>query len=84
MDAITTNQAKKDINQLIQKVISNAEATIICNDKGEKAVLLSLDEFNSWNETLYLLTNPANAEHLRNSIAEDQAGERKERELIYP
>ena len=84
MDAITANQAKKDINQLIQKVISNAEATIICNDKGEKAVLLSLDEFNSWNETLYLLSNPANAEHLRNSIAEDQAGKRKERELIYP
>jgi len=84
MDAITTKQAKKDINQLIQKVISNAEATIICNDKGEKAVLLSLDEFNSWNETIYLLSNPVNAEHLRNSIAEDQAGERTEQELIYP
>jgi antitoxin YefM len=82
MDAITANQAKENIDGLIQKVISNAEATITCNDRGEKAVLLSLEEFNSWNETLYLLSNPANAEHLRQSIAEDRVGERKERELI--
>jgi antitoxin YefM len=84
MNAITANEAKKDINGLIEKVISDAEPTIICNDKGEKAVLLSLDEFNSWNETLYLLSNPANAEHLRNSIAEDRMGKTKERELIHP
>jgi len=44
--------------------------TIICSDKGNKAVLMSLDEFNSWQETLYLLSSPANAEHLRKSIAE--------------
>jgi hypothetical protein len=31
-------------------------------------------EFNSWQETLYLLSNPANAEHLRQSIAEAQIG----------
>jgi antitoxin YefM len=37
-------------------------------DKGSKAVLMSLDEFNSWQETLYLLSNPANAEHLRRAL----------------
>jgi antitoxin YefM len=81
MDAITINQAKQDINRLIEKVISNAEPTIICNDHGQKAVLLSLDEYNSWNETLYLLSNPANAEHLRRSIQEDKAGKIIEQEL---
>jgi antitoxin YefM len=84
MDAITANQAKEDINRLIEKVISDAEPTIICNDKGEKAVLLSLEEFNSWNETLYLLSNPVNARHLRKSISEDRLGKAKERELINP
>jgi antitoxin YefM len=82
MDAITANQAKQDINRLIEQVISDAEPTIICNDKGQKAVLLSLDEFNSWQETLYLLSNPANAEHLRKSIQEDRTGKKTERELI--
>ncbi len=81
MDAITINQAKQDINLLIEKVISNAEPTIICNDQGQKAVLLSLDEYNSWKETLYLLSNPANAEHLRRSIQEDKSGKIIEQEL---
>ncbi|MEE8436975.1 MAG: type II toxin-antitoxin system prevent-host-death family antitoxin [Candidatus Neomarinimicrobiota bacterium] len=81
MDAITINQAKQDINRLIEKVISNAEPTIICNDQGQKAVLLSLDEYNSWKETLYLLSNPANAEHLRRSIQEDKSGKIIEQEL---
>ena len=70
MNAITANHAQKNLNQLIKKVISDSEPTIICNDKGERTVLLSLDEFNSWRETLYLLSNPANAAHLRKSIAE--------------
>ena len=82
MDAITINQAKQDINRLIERVISDAEPTIICNDQGQKVVLLSLDEFNSWQETLYLLSNPANAEHLRRSIQEDKAGKIIEPELV--
>ena len=82
MDAITVNHATKNLNRLIQQVISNVEPTIICNDKGDKALLMSLDEFNSWQETLYLLSNPANAKHLHESIAQSKAGKTEERKLI--
>lgn len=41
---------------------------------------MSLEEFNSWQETLHLLSNPANAEHLRHSLQEAREG--TERELI--
>ena len=44
-----------------------------------RSCLLPLDEYNSWKETIYLLANPANAEHLRRSIAEAEAGEARER-----
>jgi antitoxin YefM len=82
MDAITINQTKQNINRLIEQVIADAEPTIICDDKGQKVVLLSFDEFNSWQETLYLLSNPANAAYLRSSIQEDESGKAIERELI--
>ncbi len=82
MDAVTVNHAQINLNHLIEQVIYNVEPTIICNDKGEKALLMSLDEFNSWQETLYLLSNPANAEHLQESIAQAKMGKTHERELI--
>jgi antitoxin YefM len=84
MNATTVKEAKKHLNRLIEQVNADAEPTIICGDQGQKAVLLSLEEFNSWQETLYLLSNPVNAEYLRQSIAEAKAGTTLERELINP
>ena len=82
MNATTVNEARRSLDDLIARVSADAEPTIICGERGEKAVLLSLDEFNSWQETRYLLSSPANAEHLRTSIAESRAGKKVERELI--
>ena len=84
MNVVTVNEAKRNLDSLIAKVFSNAEPTIITTDTGQQIVLLSLDEFNAWQETAYLLSNPANAAHLRQSIAEAQSGKIVERELIQP
>ncbi|KEI66374.1 hypothetical protein A19Y_1303 [Planktothrix agardhii NIVA-CYA 126/8] len=43
---------------------------------------MSLDEFNSWQETLYLLSNPANAEHLLESIKQAESGKKSVRQLV--
>ncbi|MDD1422200.1 type II toxin-antitoxin system prevent-host-death family antitoxin [Dolichospermum sp. ST_sed1] len=82
MDAITTQQASHDLDGLIDRVIADVEPTIICNNKGNKAILISLDEFSSWQETLYLLSNPVNAKHLLGSIQSAKVGEFIERDLI--
>jgi antitoxin YefM len=84
MNVVTVNEAKRNLDSLVEKVLSNAEPTIITTDSGQQIVLLSLDEFNTWQETAYLLSNPANAAHIRHSIAEAQQGKLVERELIEP
>jgi antitoxin YefM len=76
MKAITSNQAKLQLDELIDRVILDVEPTIVCNDEGKQAVLMSLDEFNSWQETIYLLSNPANAEHLMESIRQAKLGKK--------
>ncbi len=45
-------------------------------------MLLSLDDYNSMQETLHLLGSPKNAERLRESIAEFRAGKTLKRELL--
>lgn len=82
MNAVTITEAKKNLEHLIEQVISNMEPVIITTDTGQNIVLLSLDEFNAWQETFYLLSTPANAEHLRQSIAEAEVGKTVERDLI--
>jgi antitoxin YefM len=84
MNAITVKEAERDLERLIEQVIADAEPTIVVTESGQRAVFVSLDEYNSWKETLYLLSNPVNAEHLRTSIAEAKAGKVSERELLEP
>ncbi len=82
MDAMTTQQASHDLDGLIDRVIDNVQPTILCNDKGNKAILISLDEFSAWQETVYLLSNPVNAKHLIGSVQSAKSGKVSERELI--
>ena len=82
MNTTTINSAKQNLENLIQQVENDAEPILIMVDEDRKAVLMSEREFNSWQETIYLLSNPANAERLRKSLAEAEAGLISERELI--
>jgi len=82
MNAITSREAKLNLERLLEQVVADAEPTIVITESGDQVVFLPLDEYKSWKETLYLLANPANADHLRRSIAEAKAGEVHERELL--
>ena len=59
MNAVTLKDAKLNLERLIEQVIADAEPTIVVTESGDQVVFLSLSEYNSWKETLYLLANPA-------------------------
>ena len=82
MQAVTLKDAKRNLPRIVEEILADAEPRIVVTDKGEQVVVMPLDEFNSWKETLYLLSNPANAAHLQRSIAETDSGQIAVRELI--
>ena len=82
MQVTTIQSAKKNLEQLIYQVESDAEPIMILLDESHKAILLSEREFSAWQETEYLLSNPANAAHLRKSLEQARLGQIKERELL--
>jgi antitoxin YefM len=45
------------------------------SSKAGDAVLMSAEDFDSWQETIYLLRSPANARRLMEAVARDKAGE---------
>lgn len=62
------------LNDAIDAVCRNHLPAIITRPDDEPIVVMSLADYNSMRETAYLLGNPANAEHLRRSIADADAG----------
>ena len=82
MTTVPLTEAKQNLEKLIEQVIADAEPIILSTEAGQEVVLLSLDEFNSWKETIYLLSNPANAARLRKSIAEARAGNLEDKALV--
>ena len=50
--------------------------------KGTSLVILSEEEFEGWKETVQLLSNPANAQRLLDSVREAEAGLTVEHELV--
>jgi antitoxin YefM len=81
MNAITYTALRQNLNAYMDRVVQNQNPLIITRKNNENVILLSVDEYNSLVETNYLLSNEANVEHLRKSIAQHKAGEVKIREL---
>jgi antitoxin YefM len=71
--AITASEARSRLFPLIQQVNDDHEPVRISSRSGD-AVLMSADDFDSWQETIYLLRSPANARRLMEAVARDKSG----------
>jgi antitoxin YefM len=74
MHTVTLDQAKQELEAVVARVLSNAEPTVVNTPAGESVVVVSLGDFEAWQETAYLLRSPANAAHLLKSIAAAESG----------
>jgi len=74
MNILTFSEARAGFKQALDAVCRDHEPTVITRQRGEHVVMISLDDYNSMQETLHLLGTPANSDRLRQSIAEFRAG----------
>ena len=70
MQAITFNQAINNFASFMDKVGDNHEPLIITHENHKAVVLISLEDFNAWQETEYLTRSPANAQDLLQAVEE--------------
>ncbi|MGD1898546.1 MAG: type II toxin-antitoxin system Phd/YefM family antitoxin [Phormidesmis sp.] len=81
MEIVTFNEASRELTTVLDRVVDDADYTVVTRDDAEDIVIMSRKYFDSLMETLYLLESPANAVNLRESIAQYRAGLVKERDL---
>jgi antitoxin YefM len=82
MKIISYTDARNGLKAVLDGVVNDADIAVITRREGGNAVLMSQAQYESMAETLYLLSNPANASHLAASIAQHKAGKAKRRELV--
>lgn len=78
--AITASEARRTLFPLIEQVNDDRTAVEIKAKKGS-AVLISLAEYEAWQETAYLFRSPANARRLLDALEALEGGKGEPHEL---
>ncbi len=81
MIAVPIETARLNLDAVLSRVLSDAEPVIVNTIDGGSVVIMPLDDFAAWQETAYLLSDPANARRLRESYEQFQRGQIVERVL---
>jgi len=74
MRTLNYTTARKDLANAIDNVIDDKTPLVITKGSDRAVVMMSLDDWNAWQETMYLLRSPANAEQLLNAISDFDKG----------
>lgn len=82
MDAKSYSAVRKDLAKTMQRVCEDHTPLIITRKNASPVVMLSLEDYNAFQETAYLLRNPVNAARLHASIKQAEEGDVLSHDLI--
>lgn len=80
MTTLTYSAARADLAATIDKVIRD-RVPVVIRKKKEAVVMMNLDDYEAWAETIYLLKSSKNAKRLVSSIASLEKGDAIEKDL---
>ena len=82
MRVVNFSEMRKDMASIMDSCCEDHELTIITRQKEEPVVMMSLADYNSLKETVYLMESPANYAMLMESLKEARQGKARRRKLI--
>lgn len=82
METLSYSVFRSQLSSALDKVNDDHVPIMITRQNGKPAVLISLDDFKSYEETAYLMASPKNAIRLNQAIADIESGNTVEHALI--
>ncbi len=82
MNALTYTHTRQHFADVMRLVNDDHTPVVVTSQRGKPVVIMSLDDFQSLEETAYLLRNPAGARRLIDSVEELRRGGGSPRELV--
>jgi antitoxin YefM len=81
MKTATITDFRTNMKERLQEIEDAQDILILSGPKKKDFVVLTLEQYNSMEETAHLLSTQANAQRLLESIAHDKASEAQVREI---
>jgi len=82
MDALTYSYTRQNLAEVMRRVNDDHAPVIVTTQRGQPVVVMSLADYNSLEETAYLLRNPKGAKRLMESVNQLNEGGGTARRLI--
>ncbi len=82
MNTMSYSFFRANLAKALDAVNQNHKPIIITRQKGKPAVVISLEDFQSYEETAYLMASPKNAQRLNQAITEIESAQITQHELI--
>ena len=82
MDTMSYSNFRQNLARSLDQVNDNHKPILITRQNGKPAVLMSLEDFHSYEETAYLMASPKNAERLNQAINEIEVGKKINKGMI--
>ena len=82
MNALTFSYVRQHLANIMRSVNDDHAPVIVTHQNAKPIVIMSLEDYQSLEETAYLLRNSTGAQRLLESVAELRAGKGVARELI--
>ena len=76
------SEFRQNLARHFDRVVKSRAPLVVTRQRGASVVVMSEEEYESMQETLHLLSSPANAERLMRSVEELEAGRGAEHDLV--
>jgi antitoxin YefM len=81
MEVLNYTEFRNNLSENLNKVTADSEVIVVSRGKGKNVVVMSLDEYNAFKETIYLTSTKANRKRLDEAIEEMERGKFKKHKL---
>jgi len=82
MEVLSYSALRNNLASTLDKVNEDHVSILITRQNGKPAVIMSLEDFKSYEETAYLMASPKNVERLNQAMAEVETGKTKKHGII--
>ncbi|MFK5984369.1 MAG: type II toxin-antitoxin system prevent-host-death family antitoxin [Pseudomonadota bacterium] len=82
MHAMSYSSFRSHLASTLDKVNEDHKPIMITRQNGKPAVIISLEDFQSYEETSYLMASPKNAHRLNEAIEQIESSKSKQHDLI--